>query len=201
MSAFFDIYPSPRPTQGEGRSIHPRLVDASTLTSKELASKEEHASTLTDTDMLAALGAVRHYLLSQLSDGGRVHLDGIGTFSVVPHFKSPKYEGDKVSGKDVALKRINFQPEPGLSAEISASLNFIHRTAPHSAEISLDEVKALLSEYFLTHADISLHGFCTLAHLRQFRARKYLTALLDEAFLSRRKVGNTYLYMKPAEGK
>lgn len=196
MAAFFDIYASPDPTKGQRRSIHPRLVDSDTLTSSELMSHEQHASTLTEADLSAALIAIRHHILSQLGEGGRVHLDGIGSFSVVPHFVTPKHEGDKVTGKDVTFKRINFQPDPRLCAEIAANLSFQRRTALHSADITLDEAKESLTAYFSDHDDISCRQFESLVHLCDKRARTLLGALLDEGFLSRRKVGNTYLYTK-----
>lgn len=196
MAAFFDIYASPDPTKGQRRSIHPRLVDSDTLTSSELMSHEQHASTLTEADISAALIAIRRHILSQLGEGGRVHLDGIGSFAVVPHFVTPKHEGDKVSGKDVSFKRINFLPDPRLCAEIAANLSFQRRTALHSAEISLDEIKNSLTAYFSSHDDISCRQFASLVHQCDKRARILLNSLLDEGFLTRRKVGNTYLYTK-----
>lgn len=193
MSAYFDIYQSP--PQKDGRiSIHPRLVEPGHIKNEQLLDDEERSSTLTRTDLRAALDAVSRHLAVQLGRGGSIHLDGIGTFSVVPHFKEPKYEGDKVSGRDVAFRRIRFTPERRLKALVENALRFERRNGRHSDSCDEEKAKALLREYFSTHGTISKREFQTLTHTCEHRARILLGALMEEGFISRRRIGTAYIY-------
>lgn len=193
MSAYFDIYQSP--PQKDGRiSLHPRLVEPSHIENERLLNDEEHSSSLTRADMKAALEAVSQHLIQQLSGGGCVHLEGIGSFSVVPHFKEPKFAGDKVSGRDVAFRRIKFTPARHLKLLVEQAITFERRDGHHSTGCSVEEAKALLEDYFATHAFISKREFQTLTHSCEHRARLLLTALMEEGFITRRRIGSAYLY-------
>ena len=193
MSAFFDIYQSP--PQKDGRiSLHPRLVEPNHLASYEMMDDGEHSSTLTRADLHAAMESVSHYLAEKLGRGGCVHLEGIGSFSVVPHFKSPKFAGDKISGKDVAFRRIKFTPERQLKARVAHTLNFERRSGRHSGECDSEKARELLQEYFKTHDYVSKREFQQLSLTCEYRARLLLTALMEEGFVTRRRIGSAYLY-------
>lgn len=199
MSAFFDIYQSP--PQKDGRiSLHPRLVEPNHLASDEMMSQGEHSSTLTRADLQAALSTVSDYLVAQLGSGGCVHLEGVGSFSVVPHFKSPKYAGDKISGRDVAFRRIKFTPERQLKARVAHTLNFERRDGHHSSGCSIDEAREILEEYFAVHDFICKREFRQMTFTCEYRARLLLNALMEEGFITRRRIGNAYLY-SPAAGR
>ncbi len=193
MPAWFDTYKSP-PRQDGKVSVHPRLVSPNRFTSAKMMSEQEHATTLTRHDLKAALSAVGAYIADQLSEGGRVHLDGIGTFSVVPHFTTPKFDGDKISGKDVSFKRVAFTPTRQLQQNIKGRIHFLHHTGFHGNEVKEAHAMSLLQEYFQQHHSISVHEFAHLAKVCNTQARQLLQSLLSKDFLIRRRVGSAYLY-------
>lgn len=170
MSAFFDTYKSPPRKDGKV-SIHPRLVSPNRFSSAQMMSEQEHATTLTRHDLRAALSAVSAYLTAQLSEGGRVHLDGIGTFSIVPHFSEPKFDGDKVNGK-----------------------RFEHHQGYHGHEVDEANAMLLLREYFLLNHSISVREFGRLAKVCTTQARQLLSSLQEKGRLTRRRIGTAYLY-------
>lgn len=193
MSAFFDTYKSPPRKDGKV-SIHPRLVSPNRFSSAQMMSEQEHATTLTRHDLRAALSAVSAYLTAQLSEGGRVHLDGIGTFSIVPHFSEPKFDGDKVNGKDVTFKRIVFTPTRRMQQDIKASIHFEHHQGYHGHEVDEANAMLLLREYFLLNHSISVREFGRLAKVCTTQARQLLLSLMEKGRLTRRRIGTAYLY-------
>lgn len=193
MPALFDTYKSP-PREDGKVSIHPRLVSPNRYSSDQMMSAQERATTLTRHDLRAALSAVSAYLVDQLSEGGRVHLDGIGTFSIVPHFNKPKFEGDKVSGKDVTFKRVVFTPTQRMQQDIKANIRFEHHRGYHGHEVKEANAMLLLKEYFLLNNSISVREFERLAKVCATRARQLLMSLVQKERLTRRRIGNAYLY-------
>lgn len=193
MAAYFDIYADP--PQADGRvSVHPRLVDPPAFSTDNLISQQTSATTLTRADIEASLSAFSDYLLRQLSMGGRVHLNRIGTFRVVPQFKEKKYEGDRITGKDVTFKRIVFTPTRELLMHLRHNLSFEHREGRHSNNINETQVVILLREYFNEHEYITLREFRKLTGTTDAHSRRMVAGLMNKNRLTRRRVGSAYLY-------
>lgn len=191
--AYFDIYMSP-PQQDGKVSIHPRLVNSATSNSDRLKRETSAASSLTEGDMGGALSAVSAFLRNQLSQGGSVNLEGIGTFRVVPHFKRPKHAGDKVTGKDVEVKRIHFTPAKELTYEVKRYIVFEHHTAPHSREVDEAQAINILRQYFEDHEYITTRDFEREASITSTQARRLLKGLLEKEYLTAQRVGRIMLY-------
>lgn len=191
--AFFDTYADP--PQADGRtSVHPRLVDPPSRTTEDLISSIVKATTLTRADIAATLSAFSEYIERELSLGGSVHLSGIGTFRIVPKFRTKKFEGDKITGKDVAYKGMVFTPTRELVSKVSNHIHFEHRKGRHSSDIVEAEVILRLKEYFTDHGNITCSQFERLMHVTNAQARRLLKGLITKERLERRRVGNAYLY-------
>lgn len=191
--AFFDIYMSP-PQQDGKVSIHPRLVSPPRSDSERLKRETSQSSSLTEGDMSGALSAVSEFLRRQLAAGGSVNLDGIGTFRVVPHFKSPKHAGDKVTGKDVEVKRIHFTPSRQLTFDVKRDIVFDRREAPHSREMNETQAVLLLRQYFQDHDYITVREFEREAHVNYTQARTLLNGLVKKEHLLPKRLGRMLLY-------
>lgn len=191
--AYFDIYADPPQADGR-RSVHPRLVDPPSRSTEDLIASIVNSTTLTRSDIAATLSAFSDYIERELSLGGTVHLSGIGTFRVVPKFRTKKYEGDKITGKDVAYKGLVFTPTRNMVRRVSNKIQFSLRKGRHSADILEAEVVLRLKEYFTDHDNISTSQFERLMHLTNAQARRFLAGLIAKEQLERRKVGNAYLY-------
>lgn len=191
--AFFDIYMSP-PQQDGKVSIHPRLVNPSRSDSERLKRETSESASLTEGDMSGALSAVSAFLRRQLAAGGSVNLEGIGTFRVVPHFRSPKHAGDRVTGKDVEVKRILFTPCRELSYEVKRDIVFTRRNAPHSREMNEAQAVLLLRQYFQDHDYITVRDFEREAGVNSTMARTLLNGLVEKEHLLPTRVGRILIY-------
>lgn len=193
MSAYFDIYADP--PQADGRvSVHPRLVNSPYFTTEHLISSQTTACTLTRADIEATLSAFSDYLLFQLQQGGSVHMNRIGSFRVVPQFKTKKFLGDRITGKDVIFKRIIFTPSRQLLQQLSKSLSFVHHDGRHSDTVNEAQAVLLLREYFQDHNNITLRQFSSLCGLTQTQSRRLIRGLVEKQRLTRRRVGPAFLY-------
>lgn len=193
MAAFFDTYADP--PQADGRvSVHPRLVDPPSFSTDNLISQQTAATTLTRADITATLSAFSEYLEQQLSVGGSVHLNGIGTFRVVPQFKTKKYEGDRITGKDVTFKRIVFTPTRAMMARLRHNLTFEHREGRHSDKVNETQVVMILREYFQLKDNFTMREFERLCNVTHAQAHRLVKGLMAKERLTRRRVGSAFLY-------
>lgn len=193
MSAYFDIYMSPPQEDGQ-ISIHPRLVHPSRSDSREMMQQISEETTLTPADMKATFSAVAGFLQNQLIQGGSVNVEGIGSFRVVPHFVKPKHKGDKVTGKDVRVKRIVFTPDPVLRYNVVNRTTFERRGARHSTTMNETKAVLLLREYFQEHDYITVAEFEVLAHTTETSSRRLLNGLVRKEHLLPKRAGRTILY-------
>lgn len=191
--AFFDIYMSP-PQQDGKVSIHPRLVRPLQSNSELMKRETSEFSSLTEGDMSGALSAVSSFLRRQLAAGGSVNLDGIGTFRVVPHFRTPKHAGDRVTGKDIEVKRILFTPCRELTFDVKRNIVFVHRNAPHSRETNETQAVLLLRQYFQDHDYITVRDFEREAGVNSTMARTLLNGLVKKEHLLPKRVGRILIY-------
>ena len=87
------------------------LMKAGTLHIQEYCS-------LTETDVLAVLDALSHFVGRELGEGRQVHLDGIGYFVPTLTCTEPVTLETKRKSTKVKLKNITFRPDKALRSEI-----------------------------------------------------------------------------------
>ena len=82
MAILFDWYENPKTKdkQGEELTLHPRIKLNGSTTTDELRRHIQEYCSLTETDVLAVLDALSHFVGRELGEGRQVHLDGIGYF-------------------------------------------------------------------------------------------------------------------------
>ena len=93
MSVKYDVYKSP-PRDGEEQDMyHVRIKHTGTVTTDQLAERIEHDTSLTAGDVRNVLASLSHYFVACLSAGERIHLEGVGYFSLAaeaPAVASPR---------------------------------------------------------------------------------------------------------------
>ena len=82
MAILFDWYENPKTKdkQGEELTLHHRIKLNGSTTTDELRRHIQEYCSLTETDVLAVLDALSHFVGRELGEGRQVHLDGIGYF-------------------------------------------------------------------------------------------------------------------------
>lgn len=75
-----------KPSQGEneeGNNYHVRLVPGGTITTKKFAKEIEVSTSMTKGDVTKMFSIISQLLSQYLSDGKRVHIEGLGYFKFI----------------------------------------------------------------------------------------------------------------------
>ena len=113
MAILFDWYENPKTKdkQGEELTLHPRIKLNGSTTTDELRRHIQEYCSLTETDVLAVLDALSHFVGRELGEGRQVHLDGIGYFvptltCTEPVTLETKRKSTKVKLRNLTKKRL-----------------------------------------------------------------------------------------------
>ena len=163
MAILFDWYENPQSSeqQGEENALHPRLRLNGKMSTAQLRARIQKRCTLTETDVIAVLDALSHAMGEELADGKQVHLDGIGFFRPNLVSTEPVTEKTKYKNTKVKLKGIVYRPDQALLDEVGRIKVQRTKFPFHSARLTVGEIDALLTEYFVTH-DFVLRKSCLL---------------------------------------
>ena len=92
---------------------------------RQMGADSTVASSFNSIDMAAAIESVRHYLCSYLSDGGIVHLDGIGSFQLSVGLTEMVPADAKVTARQIGVKGITFRPVNSFVKGIKKNVTFV----------------------------------------------------------------------------
>ena len=122
MAILFDWYENPKTKdkQGEELTLHPRIKLNGSTTTDELRRHIQEYCSLTETDVLAVLDALSHFVGRELGEGRQVHLDGIGYFVPTLTCTEPVTLETKRKSTKVKLKNITFRPDKALRSEMKS---------------------------------------------------------------------------------
>ena len=148
----------------EGKGIarkYIRLQQEEPMTDDELASAIEHECTLSRADIKAVFEALRYHVTRSLSSGRRFHLPKLGYFSLAASLTNPEEQltnskkqkqQRKITGRDISLRGINFQPEDSLMSDLRLNVNFTKaKYTGQSVAYLPDELWSKVSDYLSTH--------------------------------------------------
>ena len=113
-------------SRGEGKTANfVTLVQQQCMTAEQMETQIESVSSLTKADVRAVMAAVREHAADQLKHGNRFYLPGLGWLSLSAGLdKDSKRDGHKITGKDIVVRSIRFQPESKLLNEIKEDVSF-----------------------------------------------------------------------------
>lgn len=199
MSAYYDLYESPRPNnkkkEGEVPILHARPVGGRTHTTEEILKIISQECTLTPADLKAAMSALSDCIVRYLGNGDRVQLDGIGNFSISLNCK-PATETKEVRSQDVSFKQVNLQPAPELAQKLKTMK--LYRTPSSAQKYKMESEKRLLvlnraldEEPFITRS-----RYRRLTGLSEYAAVKELNELTANGVLECRSMRKSKLYYR-----
>lgn len=173
----YDLREQPHASGEKAAGYYPVAVSHNKADERKLHADISHATTLTPSDLAAALSAVAEFVARHLSQGDRVELPGIGTFSLRLGADGPiEYRDDKQLSRRLQIRGIRFLPKQELLAAVREEARFRRSGNPsHSAaELSDADVASRLAsrlsaskERLLTRADIqSALGYSKTRTLR-----------------------------------
>ena len=188
--------------QGEARENNPlmgvSIVPTAPVTTKEMAERIGHATSVNKTDVIAVLTALGYELSQALLDGRTVQVDEIGSFSVKLGLKERKYLDDHVTHHDIEVKGITFRPckelkEAMRGAEIVSGGHAV-RTL-----LTDDIVERRLRTFFEDNDYIYRSQMEQLCECSTYLAQKHLNRLVKEGRLRALGRKNSRFYV-PAKG-
>ena len=189
--------------QGEATERNPLMgvsVVASTpMTTKEMAERIGHATSVNKTDVVAVLSALGYELSQALLDGRTVQVDEIGSFSIKLGLKAPKYLEDHVTHHDIEVKGISFRPckelkEAMRGAEIVSGGHAV-RTL-----LTRDIAERRLRAFFEDHEYIYRSQMEQLCECSTYLATKYLNLFVEEGRLHALGRQNSRFYAPSPKG-
>ena len=175
------------------------IVPTAPVTTREMAERIGHATSVNKTDVVAVLSALGHELSQALLDGRTVQIDEIGSFGVKLGLKERKYLNDRVTHHDIEVKGISFRPckelkESMLGAEIVSGGHAV-RTL-----LTRDIAERRLRTFFEDNDYIYRSQMEQLCECSTYLATKYLTLFVEEGRLRALGRKNSRFYAPSPEG-
>lgn len=195
MSIMYDIHEL-KNAQGTGakrKYVQPLMQEP--MDEKNLYRVLSDRCTLTGADVSATLLSLASVIKEELIKGCRVHLPGIGYFSVKTSLDMPEGK-DKVRSNYVKLDNISFKPETSLLESLKEEVKFVRydgstRSKEYTEEQMVEQVKAYLAENpYINSRILSLHF-----HLRQRKRLYWLNRLVELGVIEKHGPVNAPFYM------
>ncbi|WP_300726038.1 HU family DNA-binding protein [uncultured Bacteroides sp.] len=200
MPVTFDFYASPSPDASDKpRKYHARVVGGWTVEEQEILEQIENRSALTQGDIKAVLAELKAEIVGQLQQGNRVHLPGIGYFSLslsAPKEASPT----SIHAQNIRVKNIEFRAEQDLKKAVTTGIEFRRTSVKrHSNRLDSSEVDALLTGYFQKNTFITRRKMETLCGFTSSMAKLHLSRLVKEGRLVNVNTRQSPVY-EPVQG-
>ena len=189
--------------QGEASANNPlmgvSLVPTAPVTTKEMAERIGHATSVNKTDVVAVLNALGYELSQALLDGRTVQIDEIGSFGVKLGLKERKCLDDRITHHDIEVKGISFRPckelkEAMRGAEIVSGGHAV-RTL-----LTRDIAERRLRAFFEDHEYIYRSQMEQLCECSTYLATKYLNLFVEEGRLHALGRQNSRFYAPSPKG-
>ncbi|MBR1594620.1 MAG: HU family DNA-binding protein [Alloprevotella sp.] len=144
MPIHYDFYPA-KGLKGTRDELFVRPISNQTTGMKEIAHAIEHATSATAADTKLVLSALSAAVIDELLKGNRVHLDGLGYFSISMKGEVARDKNGRPLLKNAGVRDILFQPERQMLASLG-NARFTaadHRGRRSSGATEADVMRAL----------------------------------------------------------
>lgn len=157
------------------------IVGSEVITTSKLADAINHASSITQSDVVAVLQAVGQHLADALLDGNRVELDHLGTFNLTLTCGNKRKE-DHITSKDISVSRISFTPCAKLQHAMRGA-NIVSGGPTGTKKLTDATIEKRLQEYFATNHSLSRSTFERICECSRHTALLKLKELTEKGFL------------------
>ena len=216
LTIYFSVHANPLKNEDGETTYQVRQDTRGALSTKGLMKymRDNHIMPTVNLDSVVEM--LGRLLAEKMADNAKVHLEGLGVFSLTLGLK-PKVdeEGRKhkrivtkpetITGNDVEITGVSFVPDKEFMETIRRKAPHFSQTGGkgkvgHSPDYTEKQVKAFLTDWFCENQYINrrLFRFCT--HVTKYKAEQWLTQLStgDNPFLIEdRRMRNLYYYLNP----
>jgi len=196
MAVLFEFYEAP-PKEGEDNKlrVYARPILTKTVTTEKVASAIQRRCSLTQTDVIAALNSLSQVLAEHLQDGQRVHLQGIGYFSVSLECHDIETRKDMRSDR-VSIKSIKFRADKELKSQVMLAKAQRSNLRSHSARLSDEEVDRRVAEHFCENTVMTRRDFQNICQVKMGVAFKHIHRLVEEGKIKNIGIIRQPIYVK-----
>lgn len=182
MAIKFEFYRTPVTAGTHKKRYYPKVIHSRCVDTEKLSQEIHKCCTLTVSDVRAVLIALSEQLASHLESGERVHLDGLGYFSVT--LKAPEVSDPKTTRSTcVSVKTVRFRPDAELKELLEEAEIRRSDWRPHSQVWTDEEMEKRLADYFRSEPFLTRRKFQELFTLTRTTALRYIHRLIEEGKL------------------
>lgn len=171
MAIQYEFYRNPNPEGSNKTRYHARVVPCGCVSTGQLAKEIHQECTLTVADIKAVLITLGDKLAKHLSEGHKVHIEGLGYFQVNLHCKEEVRTPHAIRSENVEFKSVSYRADADLKNHLKQQKIYRSRSKPHSIPLTEQEIDQKLTEYFKTHETLTRRTFQIL--YGQVRATAY----------------------------
>lgn len=185
MSGYYDLYETPCPdSQKENRGVvlHARPVNSKTYTLDDAIRRISEKCTLSPGDVKATLSELTDYIVTNLRDGNRVQLEGLGNFSISLKCK-PTTDYKDVRSQDVSFQRINFLPSVSLTDRLKTIRLLRNPESRRKRQLTKEQRMKLLNNKLEKELFVTTPMYRSMTGLSVYAVKKELTELVSEGVL------------------
>ncbi len=171
-------------TKTRKRRINKGIKLNGSTTTDELRRHIQEYCSLTETDVLAVLDALSHFVGRELGEGRQVHLDGIGYFVPTLTCTEPVTLETKRKSTKVKLKNITFRPDKALRSEIGVlKIKPLKLRNLTKKRLTDDEVKQKVVNYLRKNEFITRSVVQSICGMTRTTATRQIRRLCEENVL------------------
>lgn len=159
MAIQYDFYRNPDSAGTNKKRYHARVVSGNKVSTDQLAKEIHQESTLTVADIKAVLIALGDKLANHLSQGSKVHIEGIGQFQVNLRCKEEVRTVHAIRSENIEFKSISYRADNGLKLHLKKQKIQRSRIKIHSRPLTETEIDQKLTDYFSTHSTLTRRSF------------------------------------------
>lgn len=198
MAIHYELYPNSGILAGT--SYHPRPVAGQTVGPDELYERIATRTTLTAADMKAALSALAESIAGALGAGHRVHVEGLGYFSVSLGGDVQQDPAGHLQLHNACVRSVLFHPERTFLNRFRNVRLTRSRSGNHSSEDASDQdLMATARQLAASGSPFTAKQFRRACGLTPATAYRALRRLTENGLLRRSTIGNVALYVPVAD--
>ena len=212
----FSVHANPLKNEDGETTYQVRQDTRGALSTKGLMRYMRDNHIMPAVDLASVIGMLARLLAEKMVDNAKVHLEGLGVFSLSIGLKPEvDEEGRKhkrkvtkpeaITGNDVEITGVSFVPDKEFMETIRRKAPHFMQTGGkgkvgHSPDLTEEHVKAFLTDYLGKEPFINRRMFKFMTGATKYKTKDWLTKLStgDNPFLIEdRRMRNLYYYLNP----
>ncbi len=202
MGARYQLFRNPRSVLKENREekLYPRIVRSRIVRLDEMSKRIADCTSFTTSDVKGVWEALRNEIVSELTEGNRVDLEGLGSFFVVlqcREIESPK----EIRAESILFSKVAFSPAKKLHRNLRGMELVRAEDYPKRAAYTAGERMERIIGYLHLHPTITSAVCMSLNGCSRDMAQRDLKALYETGRLTRYGGKHVAVYsLKQEEG-